>query len=232
MRQVEQEAERPDLIARLRQLAEYWRGHDQECWVPEVADLWKAIHRSMGTEWCEILVERGRETDLEMGWPETGCKVGEPYWELDQWCSLMVGLFRNRPNLVADPLDCVAEVLRFFSPTIIAPLDLDLTLETDEGWNKWREANVTACETIADMLTNQPDDAAVADADRFELAAWFESEAGIQSAMLRKAASQNRKSMKVRKTGEGKGTRYSVRDAKANWPDRFAEIRRKREAPR
>ena len=134
-----------------------------------------------------------------------------------------MGVLRNRPEEFEDPYDAVLGVGLWIVGNGAEP--------TEQDWARWTEANTAAVTAIADMLTSQLGNTTVADADRFEPAAWFEFEARIKPTMLRKAASQNRKSMKVRKTGEGKGTRYSVRDAKANWPDRFAEIRRKREAP-
>ena len=61
------------------------------------------------------------------------------------------------------------------------------------------------------------------DEDHFQHAAWFQLHAGIGSSMLRKAAAPTRKKLAVRKIGSGKGTRYSVLDAKKNWKDRFDE---------
>ncbi len=51
------------------------------------------------------------------------------------------------------------------TPSTIAPLDLNLAIEPDDGWNKWCEANAIACEVIADMLAGQKDDTTVATAE-------------------------------------------------------------------
>ncbi len=215
------------VISDLRCLVGQWSpaagDHAAELWAHELDGALSTLRHAIDDEWEDAVACRGSDESCDAAWPCTGIKRSDSRWAADRWCRIVLGVLRNRPEEFEDPYDAVLGVGLWIVGQGAEP--------TEQDWARWTEANTAAVTAIADMLTSQLGNTTVADADRFEPAAWFEFEARIKPTMLRKAASQNRKSMKVRKTGEGKGTRYSVRDAKANWPDRFAEIRRKREAP-
>ena len=215
------------VISDLRCLVGQWSpaagDHAAELWAHELDGALSTLRHAIDDEWEDAVACRGSDESCDAAWPCTGIKRSDRRWAADRWCRIVLGVLRNRPEEFEDPYDAVLGVGLWIVGKHAEA--------TEQDWARWTEANTAAVTAIADMLTSQLGNTTVADADRFEPAAWFEFEARIKPTMLRKAASQNRKSMKVRKTGEGKGTRYSVRDAKANWPDRFAEIRRKREAP-
>ncbi len=216
------------VISDLRCLVGQWSpaagDHAAELWAHELDGALSTLRHAIDDEWEDAVACRGSDESCDAAWPCTGIKRSDSRWAADRWCRIVLGVLRNRPEEFEDPYDAVLGVGLW----IVGKHEE----ATEQDWARWTEANTAAVTAIADMLTSQLGNTTVADADRFEPAAWFEFEARIKPTMLRKAASQNRKSMKVRKTGEGKGTRYSVRDAKANWPDRFEETRRKREAPR
>lgn len=65
-----------------------------------------------------------------------------------------MGVLRNRPEEFEDPYNAVLGVGLWIVGKCAEP--------TEQDWARWTEANAAAVTAIHDMLTNQPDDAAIA----------------------------------------------------------------------